>query len=140
MPTLFLGAVAFLLTFFAGKTGTSWLQWLLYGACAGLFLFGFLIPVVRYLTAWTDITTSRVVVRSGIWGQHYRSVSIATIGEIKRLPGGPIVISAHNEEHLELRGLPKPRLITQELLKLMHTAGSVMPFAAEDASIHQITR
>jgi len=114
----FFGFSAFLVTFFAAWPKQPWQSYLLFGGCGALALFGFVVPLLRYLTAWTDITTARVVVRSGLWGQNYRSVSIASIGEIKRLPGGPITIQVAGEEDLELRGLPKPRLIIQELLQL----------------------
>ena len=118
VPTVFLGLAAFLLTFFSGWPKETWQFYLLFGGCAAIAIFGFLVPLIRYLTSWTDITTARVVVRSGLWGQNYRSVAIADISDIKRLPGGPITILVENEEDLELRGLPKPRLIIQELIRL----------------------
>ena len=122
IPSVLLGLAAFLLSFFYGWANEQWQQWLLFGGTGALAFFGFVIPVIRYLTAWTDITTARVVVRSGVWGQHYRSISIANIGELKRLPGGPITIQVAGEDDLELRGLPKPRLIIQELTRLKHSA------------------
>jgi hypothetical protein len=118
IPTLLLGLSVFLLSFFFGWATQQWQQWLLYGGTGVLAFFGFVVPLIRYLTAWTDITTARVVVRSGLWGQHYRSVAIAGIADISRLPGGPVNIQVQDEEPLELRGLPKPRLIMQELIRL----------------------
>lgn len=119
-PSAFLALAAFLLAFFYARVDSTqaWQSYLLYGACGAVTLFGFVLPVLRYLTAWTDITTSRVVSRSGLWGQHYRSVSLAEVLRVELVTG---VVSLHleSEEPLELRGLPKPKLISQELSNLV---------------------
>jgi Bacterial PH domain len=120
LPTALLGLSAFLLAFFYARVDATqaWQSFLLYGACGAIALFGFVIPTLRYLTAWTDITTSRVVARSGLWGQHYRSVSLADVQRVELATG---VVSLHlvAEEPLELRGLPKPKLVSQELSNLV---------------------
>jgi hypothetical protein len=120
LPTLLLALAAFLLAFFYARVDATqaWQSYLLFGICAAIALFGFVIPTLRYLTAWTDITTARVVARSGLWGQHYRSVSLA---EVQRVECATGVVSLHlsTEEPLEIRGLPKPKLVSQELSNLV---------------------
>ncbi|MFM7029664.1 MAG: hypothetical protein ACKOWK_01180, partial [Micrococcales bacterium] len=88
-----------------------------------ILLFGFLLPVVRYLTKWTDVTTARVVLRSGIWGQHYRAVSLAAVERVEQNLG-VITLFVRDEAAMELRGLAKPRIIAQEISNLTaRTAG-----------------
>ena len=118
IPTLLLGLAAFLLSFLYGRLTEQWQLIALYMVTGLIAFFGFLIPLLRYLTAWTDVTTARVVSRSGLWGQRYRSVSLASVERVETAAG---VISLYipGEEALELRGLPKAKLISQEISNLV---------------------
>lgn len=120
LPTILLGLSAFLLSFFFGRldANQAWQSYLLFAICGAIALFGFVLPTLRYLTAWTDITTARVVARSGLWGQHYRSISLAEVQRVE-LATGVVSLHLNSEEPLELRGLPKPKLISQELSNLV---------------------
>lgn len=118
-PTLALCAAGFLLSFGYGKLAPGWPQYLLFAAVGLISLFGFVIPVLRYLTAWTDVTTARVVSRSGLWGQRYRSVALASVERVEYLAGGVLTLYVAGEEALDLRGLPRPKLIAQEISNLV---------------------
>jgi hypothetical protein len=118
LPTLFLAVSAFLLSFLYGRFTEQWQLIALYSVCGLIALFGFLIPLLRYLTAWTDVTTARVVVRSGLWGQNYRSVSLAQVQQVEQ-SGSVITLQVQGEEALEIRGLPKSKLVSQEISNLV---------------------
>jgi len=119
MPTLALCASGFALSFLYPRVSPGWPQYLLFGAVAVAALLGFVVPVIRYLTAWTDVTTARIVVRAGIWGQRYRAVSLAEVERVEYLAGGLITLYVAGDDALELRGLPKPKLLAQEISNLV---------------------
>ena len=96
----------------------AWQTYTLYGTCAVAALIGFLLPLLRYLASWTDITTARVVSRAGLWGQRYRSVSIANIQRVEQA-GRTVTLYIQGEEAMDLVGLPKPKLVSQELSNLV---------------------
>lgn len=118
LPTVFLCVAAFSATFIAGKLSEQWMWITAYVACGSLVFFGFVIPLLRYLTSWTDVTSSRVVQRSGLFGQNYRSVSMADIQRVELGSGSVITLFVSGEEAMELTGLPKPKLLAQEISRL----------------------
>ena len=125
-PTLFLGVAAFLLSFLYGRFDQQWQLIALYSVCGAIALFGFVVPLLRYLTAWTDVTTARVVSRAGLWGQHYRSVPFAQVQRVEH-SAGVVTLFIPGEEPMELRGLPKGKLIAQELSNLASKAAPQNP-------------
>ena len=118
VPTLALCASAFALTYGVQLLHVQWELYTLFGVCGALALFGFLLPLLRYLSAWTDITTARVVSRSGLWGQRYRAVSLAQVERVEQSSSG-ITLYVAGEEALELRGVTKTKLVSQELSNLV---------------------
>jgi len=119
LPTVALCAAGFTLSFGYGRLEPGWQQYALFVVVGLVALFGFVIPVLRYLTAWTDVTTARVVSRSGLWGQRYRSVSLAGVERVEYLAGGIITLYISGEAALDIRGLPKPKLVAQEISNLV---------------------
>lgn len=122
LPTVFLGISAFLATFISGKLSEQWQVIAAYSICGAVALFGFLVPLLRYLTSWTDITSSRVVQRGGLFGQRYRTVSFANVERVELSSGSVITLYVSGEEAMELTGLPKPKLLAQEISKLARIA------------------
>jgi membrane protein YdbS with pleckstrin-like domain len=116
-PTLLLGLAAFLLSFLSPKTTEAWQAIVVDAICGLIALFGFVFPTVRYLTAWTDITSSRVVTRSGLFGQHFREVSLSDVQRVE-LTGGLINLHVLGQEPLEIKSLPKAKLVAQEISQL----------------------
>ena len=116
-PTLLLGLAAFLFSFLSPKATEPWQVIVLDSACGILAILGFVIPLLRYLSAWTDVTTSRVVSRSGLVGQNFREISLADVQRVE-LTGGLISIQVLGQEVLEIRSLPKAKLVAQEISQL----------------------
>jgi membrane protein YdbS with pleckstrin-like domain len=117
-PTFFLGLTCFLAAFLAGKLNEQWQQIAAYVVYGLVLLFGFVIPVVRYLTSWTDLTTTRVVQRSGLFGQRYRQISYSQIERVELGAGRLITLYVAGEEAMELRSIPKTRIVAQEISRL----------------------
>lgn len=118
LPTLFLAIGAFLLSYLNGRFAEQWQQITVYVVCGLIALFGFVFPLIRYLTAWTDITTARVVVRSGIFGQRFREVSLSKIDRVELTGVSRLTLGVREEEDLVIAGVPKLRLIASEITRL----------------------
>lgn len=118
LPTLLLMIAAFLTTLLASRFDQDWQRITLFSACGALAFFGFLLPLVRYLTTYTDITNSQVVQRSGVIGSYYQTVSLADLSSIEIGSGRSVVLESLGSEPLVIRGLPKPRLIAAEITRL----------------------
>ena len=118
IPTLLLMLSAFLLGLLGERFEEPWQTYLVYGVCAALALFGFVFPVIRYATTFTDITNARVVIRSGIFGQNFDSISLAEIERVELLAGGIISLVIKDEE-VAVRGLPKPKFLAAEISRLV---------------------
>ena len=116
-PTLLLGLAAFLFGFLSPKTTEPWQAIALDSICGLIVLFGFAVPLLRYLTAWTDVTSSRVVSRSGLFGQNFREISLAEVQRVE-LTSGLITIHVLGQEVFEIRSLPKAKLVAQEISQL----------------------
>ena len=117
LPTLLLMLAAFLAGLLGERFNEPWQVYTVYGVCAALALFGFLFPMIRYATTWTDITNARVVIRSGLFGQNFDSISLAEIKRVELQAGGIISLLVGDEE-VSVRGLPKPKLVAQEISRL----------------------
>ena len=118
VPTLMLGVGAFAFGFFSPKATESWQAILLAVVCGAFALLGFAVPVIRYLTSWTDITTSRLITRSGLFGQRFREVSLTEVQRVELGGGRAIIVHLLNQDPITLRSLPKPKLVAQELSNL----------------------
>jgi hypothetical protein len=117
-PTIFLGLTCFLATFLVGKLTEQWQQITAFVVYGLILFFGFLVPVLRFLTSWTDLTSSRVVQRSGLFGQHFRQISYQQIERVELGAGRLITLYVAGEEAMELRSIPKTRIVAQEISRL----------------------
>lgn len=115
LPTVLLCVAAFLASFLSSKFDQDWQLTTLYSICGAGAVFGFLFPLIGYLTAWTDITTVQVISRAGIFGQRYRAVALSKVERIELEASRTITLYLSDEEPMRLSGLPKVKLLLQEL-------------------------
>ena len=115
LPTVVICVAAFLASFLSSKLDQQWQLTTLYAICGAVAVFGFVFPLVGYLTTWTDITTVRVITRAGLFGQRYRAVALDKVERIELEASRTITLYVFDEEPLRLSGLPKVKLLLQEL-------------------------
>ena len=118
LPTFFLALAVFLVSYLNGRFPEQWQQITVYVVCGLIAFIGFLIPLIRYLTSWTDITSARLVSRSGLFGQHFREVSLANVIGVELAGVSRLTVSVRDEEDLVISGVPKLRLISSEITRL----------------------
>jgi membrane protein YdbS with pleckstrin-like domain len=117
-PGAALFLAAFALSFFGGRLTEQWhniLLWSVTGAIAFIFWF---IPLLRYLSTYVEITSNRVISRSGLMGQNRREVSMLSIRQVEPTRGRSITLYVEGEDALVLQGLPKHKLVAAEIERL----------------------
>lgn len=118
LPTLLLMLASFLAGLLGERFTEPWQIYTVYSVCGALAVLGFLLPLIRHATTWTDITNARVVIRSGLFGQNYDAISLAEIQRVELLAGGIISLTVGSDE-VQVRNLPKPKFIAQEISRLV---------------------
>ena len=118
LPTLALGVAAFLASFLSGKFAETWQNIVLYSVCGLIALLGFVVPWLRWITAWTDVTTTRVVQRSGLFGQNFRAVSMLSIESVELGPRRVISLFVSGGKSLEIEWVSNAKVVASEISRL----------------------
>ena len=118
LPTLALGIAAFLATFMTGKFSEQWQNIVLYSVCGAIAFLGFVVPWLRWITAWTDITSTRVVQRSGLFGQNFRAVSMLSIEKVELGARRMIQLYVSGGKSMEIEWVANARTVASEISRL----------------------
>jgi len=91
----------------------------MYSVAGAIAFFFWLIPVLRYLSAYIDIYTTRVVSRSGLMGQQRSEANFSQVTDVRLGDGRRIQLATNNGEVLELPRLPKAKKLIAEIQALV---------------------
>lgn len=117
-PNLFLFGACFALAFFGGRLAEQWQYTVLYIVCGSAVFFFWFIPLLRFMSTFLDVTTTRVLYRSGLLGQKRREVSLTQIKDVQLTKGRTISIVIDGQEPLVIAGIPKHKMIAVEIDRL----------------------
>jgi uncharacterized membrane protein YdbT with pleckstrin-like domain len=118
LPNLFLFLTCFLAAFFSGRLTEQWQYTVLWSICGLVAFLFWLIPLLRYLSTYLDVSTTRVLFRSGLLGQNRREISLTQIKDVQITKGRSISIIVEGQEPLILRGIPKHKVVAVEIDRL----------------------
>jgi membrane protein YdbS with pleckstrin-like domain len=118
LPTLILGLVVAALAFFENRKLDSWQPTAINVAGAVVVFFAWMLPLVRQLATWVEVSTNRLVWRDGLFGQKRREVSWHEVSAVE-LSRGRITVFIHGQEPLVLSGLPKAKQLAREMQNLV---------------------
>jgi membrane protein YdbS with pleckstrin-like domain len=113
---LFLAAA--ILSYVSNRVVDQWVLYSAYVVSAVLALFFWLIPTIRHLNFYVELTTSRLIVRDGLFGQKTTEISIAEINSVDLGRGRKLTLGRRNGEPVVLERMPKAKLIAEELRSL----------------------
>lgn len=113
---LFLAAA--ILSYVSNRSVEPWILYSAYAACAVLALVFWLVPTIRHLNFYVELTTSRLIVRDGIFGQKTTEIAIADIVSVELGRGRTIKIGRKSAEAVVLERMPKAKLLSSELRSL----------------------
>jgi len=118
LPTLILGLVVGGLSFFENRTLESW-QTMTINIVAGVVVFfAWMVPLVRQLVRWVEVSTSRLIWRDGLFGQKRREISWHEVSAVET-SRGRITVFIHGQEPLVLVGMPKAKQLGREMQNLV---------------------
>jgi uncharacterized membrane protein YdbT with pleckstrin-like domain len=117
-PNLFLFAACFAMAFFTGRLTEPWQYNVLWIVCGSVVFFFWFIPLLRFMSTFLEVTTTRVLYRSGLLGQKRREVSLTQIKDVQLTKGRTISIVIDGQEPLVITGIPKHKTIAVEIDRL----------------------
>ena len=115
---LALFAAATILSYVSNRSVETWLLYSAYAVSAVLALVFWLVPTIRHLNFYVELTTSRLIVRDGIFGQKTTELAIADIDSVELGRGRTIKIGRKSAEAVVLERMPKAKLLSAELRSL----------------------
>ena len=83
-----------------------------------LTFFFWFIPVLRFVSTFLEVTTTRVLYRSGLLGQKRREVSLTQIKDVQLTRGRSISIVVEGQEPFVITGIPKHKMVAVEIDRL----------------------
>jgi hypothetical protein len=99
----------------------QWQNILVWTIAASIAIFFWLVPLIGYLTHWSNITTSRISSRSGLFGQRHREVSLSKVSGAQAGPKHTVVLTVSGEEPFVLSRVPRPKSVASQINQLLAT-------------------
>lgn len=91
----------------------------MYSVAGAIVFFLWLIPVLRFLSSYVDVFTTRVLYRSGLMGQQRIEANFSQVTDVRLGEGRRIQLSLTNGEIIELPRLPKAKKLVAEIQALV---------------------
>lgn len=113
---LFLAAA--ILSYVSNRVVEQWVLYAAYIVSALLALFFWLMPTIRHLNFYVELTSSRLIVRDGLFGQKTTEVAIADISSVDLGRGRKLTIARRNGEPIVLERVPKAKMVAEQLRSL----------------------
>jgi membrane protein YdbS with pleckstrin-like domain len=118
-PFLALAAASFVVSFYSGRLPEQWMNITLYSVAGAVAFLLWLIPVLRYLSAYVDIFTTRVLYRSGLMGQRRVEANFSQVTDVQLGDRRKIQLTVAGGEIVELPALPKAKKLVTEIQALV---------------------
>jgi membrane protein YdbS with pleckstrin-like domain len=113
MLALFLAAAIF--SYVNNRVVEQWLIYVAYSIAGVLAFFFWLIPLVRHLNFYVELTTSRLVVRDGLFAQKSVEVSLGDISSVEVDRGRVITVSRRDAEPILIKPIASSKTFVREL-------------------------
>ena len=119
LPFLALAFACFGVSFYSGRLPEQWMDITMYSVAGAIVFFLWLIPVLRFLSSYVDVFTTRVLYRSGLMGQQRIEANFSQVTDVRLGEGRRIQLSLTNGEIIELPRLPKAKKLVAEIQALV---------------------
>ena len=120
LPTLMLFIAAGIAGYVTNLTMEVWVKntWLIVSAVVAVVFW--LAPIIGHLSFYIDLTTSRVIVRRGLFGGNSFESSLIDLANVSVAKGRKFVIQQRGAEPIEISGLPRPKKLAATIRSLAH--------------------
>ena len=119
LPFAALSLSCFGVSFYNGRLPEQWMNITLYSVAGAIAFFFWLIPLLRYLSSYVDIFTTRVFYRAGLMGQNRSEANFSQVKDVRLGDGRRIQLALTNGEIVELPRLPRAKKLTAEIQALV---------------------
>lgn len=119
MPFVALFLAAVLVGFYSGRLPEQWQNILVWSIAGLIAIIFWLIPLIRHLTHFTDIYSSKISSRSGLFGQHFREVSLRNITGVQAGPKRSVIVMIQGEDPLVLTKVGSPKGLAADINALL---------------------
>ena len=119
LPFAALALACFGVSFYNGRLPEQWMNITLYSVAGAIAFFFWLIPLLRYLSSYVDIFTTRVFYRAGLMGQNRSEANFSQVKDVRLGDGRRIQLALTNGEIVELPRLPRAKKLTAEIQALV---------------------
>lgn len=119
LPFLALGIASFGASFYSGRLPEQWMNITLYSLAGAIAFFFWLLPLLRYLSAYVDIFTTRVLFRSGLMGQNRSEANFSQVTDVRLGDRRRIQLTLTTGDIVELPALPKAKKLVAEIQTLV---------------------
>ena len=119
LPFAALALACFGVSFYNGRLPEQWMNITLYSVAGAIAFFFWLIPVLRYLSSYVDIFTTKVFYRAGLLGQNRSEAKFSQVTDVRLGDGRRIQLALTNGEIVELPRLPRAKKLTAEIQALV---------------------
>ena len=110
--------LSFVLPKLPTDSASTWLRISFIALAVALAFFFWLLPLIKHLTNWIEITNVNIVVRSGLFGSK-RQVSLRSITAAQAVSRNKLVLQVAGEPDIEFSKLAKAKLVASEIQKLI---------------------
>lgn len=104
-----------ILSYVSNRVVDQWLIYVAYSVAGLLAVFFWLVPTIKHLNFYVELTTSRLIVRDGIFGQKTTELSLGDITSIELLRGRTVSLGRREGERLVLERMPRAKRLVAEL-------------------------
>jgi hypothetical protein len=119
LPFVALAIACFGVSFYSGRLPEQWMNITLYSVAGAIAFIFWLIPVLRYLSSYVDIFTTRVFYRAGLMGQNRSEANFSQVTDVRLGDGRRIQLALTNGEIVELPRVPRAKKLTAEIQALV---------------------
>ena len=113
MLAIFLAAAIF--SYVNNRVVEQWLMYVAYSIAGVLAFFFWLIPLVRHLNFYVELTTSRLVVRDGLFAQKSVEVSLGDISSVEVGRGRVIEVLRRDAEPILIKPIASSKAFVKQL-------------------------
>ena len=113
MLSLFVAAAIY--SYVNNRVVEQWLIYVAYSIAAVLAFFFWLIPLVRHLNFYVELTSSRLTVRDGIFAQKTVEVSLSDVTSVEVGRGRVISVSRREGEPITVKPVASSKTFVSEL-------------------------
>ncbi|MFM6966511.1 MAG: hypothetical protein ACKOWI_04010 [Rhodoluna sp.] len=119
VPFVTLAAACFAVSFYSGRLPEQWMNIALYSSAGAIAFIFWLLPILRYLSSYVDIYTTRVLARSGLMGQRRDEANFSQVTDVRIGDSKQIQLSLQDGQVIELPRLPKTKKLVADIQALV---------------------